>query len=88
MTATEKRQLSPAQKAALAREAGAKGRTAQPMSRSRRVAAYIVPGPMIGPQRVVISDGTAAGLHASLTPRQRRRVTHKARGARRQAGRD
>ena len=69
MTATEKRRLTAAQKAAAAREAGAKARTAQPVNRIRRIAAYKAPG------------GRGNATHADLTPRQRRRVPRKARHA-------
>lgn len=76
--------LTPVQKAAAARNAGAKGRTAQPMSTARRVAAYVMPGPKPGAQvSVSIGDETAARL--GLTPRQRRRVASKARRMDRQA---
>jgi hypothetical protein len=40
VTATERRQLSPAEKAAAARKAGAKGRSAKPMSPNRRIFGY------------------------------------------------
>lgn len=41
MTATERRKLSPAEKAAAARKAGAKGRSAKPMDPNRRIFGYL-----------------------------------------------